>query len=156
MSNRCPECGATYHDETTCQDVYDAFLVLEFSDPAFGAVHFLTVACFMVQHGRYSDEGLRWIERQLRAHLEEQVPVEEIRRRAQREADQARRSWKVTRQPDDPPPPNIAWSMTIADVAAGCLDEHGQPEARRYRQLIHRWGTTTLKEMIDWDQRPGR
>jgi hypothetical protein len=157
MSDHCPECGAHYTNESTCQAVFDTFLVLEFTEAAFGSVHFLTVACFMIQHGRYSDEGLKWIERQLRAHLEEQVPVEEIRRRAQREADQASRRWKVNRQPDEPPPPQVAWSMTIADVAAGYLDEHGQPDAGRYCQLIRQWARTTLNEMRnDQDQQPGR
>lgn len=60
-ANTCPECGATWLEDSTCQSVFDEFLVLEYSDPAYGEVHFLTVVCFMIQHGRYSDEALVWI-----------------------------------------------------------------------------------------------
>jgi hypothetical protein len=147
MAEPCPECGAIQPDGKPCQAIFDDFLVLEFSDPAFGEVHMLTVACFMIQHERYSDEGLRWIEKQLRDHLEGNVPVERIRRQAGREADQANRSWKVTRQPGARPLPKIAWSMTIADVDTGCRDEHGEPDAARYCELIRRWAGLTLREM---------
>ena len=57
MRSTCTECGAAL-DETTCQSIFDSFLVLEFSEAAYGAVHMLTVACFMIQYRRYSDEGL--------------------------------------------------------------------------------------------------
>ena len=147
MSDHCPECGAAISAEKTCQDIFDAFLALEFTDPGFGEVHFLTVACFMIQHGRYSTEGLAWIQQQLRAHLEENVPVEHIRRKAGREANQANRTWKVTRQPGKPPLPKIAWSMTITDIESGCLDETGLPDAVRYCALIREWAHATLKEM---------
>lgn len=147
MSYTCPECGAVIAADKTCQDIFDAFLVLEFTDPAFGEVHMLTVACFMIQHGRYSDEGLAWIKEQLRAHLEANTPVEYIRRKAGREANQANRNWKVTRQPGQPPAPKIHWSMTIAEVEAGCLDETGAPDAERYGALIRDWARSTLHEM---------
>jgi hypothetical protein len=141
VTGTCPECGAVYREETTCQEIYEAFLVLEFTDAGYGAVHFLTVACFMIQHGRYSDEGMAWIAEKLRKHLEEDVPVEEIRRQASEEADQARRSWKVARPPGAPPLPKIAWSMTIADVAGKYTD------AEEYRDLIREWARVTLREM---------
>lgn len=141
MSYHCPDCGAHHPGETTCQSIFDEFLVLEFADPGYGAVHMLTVACFMIQHGRYSDPGLAWIEQQLRAYLEEGVSVQHIRRQANQQADQSKRSWKVMRQPDEPPLPKIQWSMTIADVAA---EYQG---AASYRALIIRWARTTLQEM---------
>jgi len=145
--HRCPECGATLKDGSTCQSIFDEFLVLEFTDPAYGQVHMLTVACFMVQHGRYSDPALNWIRRQLEAYLEAGVPIEQIRREAGQDASQGKRNWKVTRQPDEPPPPLVTWSMTIADVAAGYLDEHGQPSASLYCDLVRQWGRVTCQEM---------
>lgn len=141
MSKVCPECGAFLEENTTCQDIFDSLLALEYSDPSYGEVHFLTVACFMIQHGRYSDEGLRWIEQKLRAHLEDGVPVDVIRRRAAEEADQANRAWKVARSPGAAPLPKIAWSLTIADVAA-----HRQ-DAASYRDRVREWARTTLQEM---------
>jgi hypothetical protein len=125
----------------SCQAIFDSFLVLEYTVPAFGEVHMLTVACFMIQHKRYSDEAMVWIEQQLRAYLEDDRQVEEIRRQAGREVDQAKRDWKVTRQPGARPLPEVSWSMTIQDVAGGYQD------AENYRRLVKQWAKVTLDEM---------
>ena len=141
MAGTCPECGAVLSRETDCQEIFDLFLVLEFTDPAYGAVHFLTVACFMIQHGRYSDAALAWIAQMLRENLEGGVPVERIRQQANEEADQTRRTWKVVRPPDARPLPKIAWSMTITGVAARYQD------AASYCELVRQWARVTLAEM---------
>ena len=137
----CPECGADWSVGYTCQDVFDEFLILEFTDAGYGKVHFLTVACFMVQHGRYSDDGLRWIRGKLREHLEDGKPVHEIRADASGEADQSKRSWKVTRQKNEPPLPKIDWEMTITDIP-GTYNS-----AEEYCQRIEQWGRVTLRQM---------
>ena len=141
MAPPCPECGAHLHEGDSCQAIFDPFLALEFRDPAFGAVHFLSVACFMIQHGRYSDQGLIWIAGQLRAYLEEGRPIEYIRRRAAREIRSQVRSWKVSRSPEAPRQAEIPWSMTIAGVAGHYRDSGS------YCELVTRWARTTLKEM---------
>src|SRR5512138_3523416 len=91
MPNRCPECGALLADGSSCQALFESLLALEFTDPGYGQVHMLTVACFMIQHGRYSDEALTWIEKNLRAFLEEGQPAQQIRRQAQKETRQDNR-----------------------------------------------------------------
>ena len=144
MPNKCPECGAILSENTSCQSIFESFLVLEFTDPAYGEVHFLTVACFMVQHGRYSDEALIWIEGKLRDYLEKGMPAEQIRRGAAKGADQLTRTWKVVRQPGASRLPQIAWSMTIADVAA-----HAQ-DAKSYCEWVEGWARITLREMKPW------
>jgi hypothetical protein len=141
MTTTCPECGAALGEYGACQEIFDAFLMLEFSDPGYGEVHMLTVACFLIQHGRYSDAALTWIARQLRAYLEEGIPAGQIRQQAARETGQARRTWKVIRQPGARPLPKVEWSVTIADVAA-----HAQ-DAESYRDWITRWARATLREM---------
>jgi hypothetical protein len=150
MPKTCPECGARQHDKRDCQAAFDEFLAWEFSDPAFGAVHMLTVACFMIQHGRYSDNGLAWIAQKLREALEQGVSPAEIRRQVANQVGQAQRGWKVMRQPGEPPLPRIAWSMTIADVDAGCRAASGAPEPARYCHLIQQWARVTLREMAPW------
>lgn len=140
-TNQCPECGAAYQDDLTCESVFNEFLALEFTGAEYGAVHMLTVACFMIQHGRYSDEGLVWIKQRLHEALEKAIPQEQIRRQAATEIGQDRRSWKVTRRPGDPPQAKIPWSMSILDVAAQYRD------AESYRRLVRQWAATTLAEM---------
>ncbi len=142
--NTCPECGAALKGYAGCQEIFDSLLALEFSSPEHGAVHLLTVACYMIQHRRYSDEALRWIAKVLRAHLEEGVPVDYLRPGMARDADQAKRRWKVLRQPDAPPLEKIAWSVTAADVAGQTATAQG------YRAAVRRWAQSTLREMQPW------
>jgi hypothetical protein len=140
MSSICPECGARLSEGRTCQSIFDEFLILDFTDPGYGEVHMLNVACYMIQHGKYSQSGLDWIAEKLRLHLEG-TPTQKIRRMAGREVGQGQRDWKVTRRPDEPPQPRIAWSMTIADVQREVRD------AESYREQIRRWARLTLQEM---------
>jgi Family of unknown function (DUF5946) len=141
MTNICPECGAQLPGDATCQGIFENFLALEFTDPAYGAVHFLTVSCFMIQHGRYSDEGLAWIKGVLRAALEEGLSPEQIRRMAARDTGNQKRTWKVMRQEGVPPLPRINWSLTIADVDANYQDATG------YCAWIEKWARATLEQL---------
>lgn len=47
MSMDCPECGA---EEAACESRFHECLALEFQNPAYGAVHHLTVTAYMLQH----------------------------------------------------------------------------------------------------------
>ncbi len=141
MTNICSDCAAVLQNDASCQTIFDSFLVHEFTDPAYGEVHMLTVACFMIQHGRYSNEALNWIEQKIRANLQEGITAEQIREPAEKETNQSKRTWKVTRRPGDSALPKIAWSMTIADVASNYQD------ARSYNDLVKQWARITLFEM---------
>ncbi len=141
MVTICPSCGAIYRNDLTCQSLFDEFLALEFSNPRYWEVHFLTVACFMIQHGEYSQPALVWIEKQLRDFLEAGVSTEQIRGQAAQETSPTERKWHVTRRPEDPPQPKIAWSMTIQDVSSDYRD------AESYCRLVKQWARTTLLEM---------
>jgi len=141
MTSTCPECGALLPAETSCQAIFDTLLNLEYSDPEYGQVHLLIVACFMIQHGRYSDEALVWIEQTLRDYLEGGMTIAQVRHKAARETRPGRRLWKVNRSPGAAPLPRIAWSMTIADVASSVQD------ASSYRLGVEQWARLTLQEM---------
>lgn len=141
----CPECGAVWAAGQTCQALFDEFLIWEFQDPEYGAVHFLTVAAFMTQHGRYTDEAQAWIVQQLRAHLDDDQPVERIRRLSQQTTSQANRTWKVVRGPGDPPAPRRAWDMTIVEVAR--RHEEAGLEAAAYRAAVTDWARKTLRQL---------
>ena len=141
MTNFCPECGARLEVGSTCQSIFDSFLALEFSDPAYGEVHFVTVACFMIQHGRYSDAALAWIQPKLHAYLDDGLPVSELRRQAAGETNSADRDWKVLRSAQEKPLPKVAWQVTITDVAAHAAN------AADYCAWVRRWGVSTLQQM---------
>lgn len=141
----CPECGAVWPAGRSCQAAFDEFLTWEFAEAAYGEVHFLTVAVFMTQHGRYTRKAQAWITRQLRAHLIDGVPVEQIRQGAQRTAGQAQREWKVMRQPGDPPVRRLEWDMTIADVVRA--HEAAELDAAAYRAAVTEWARATLRQL---------
>ncbi len=77
--NTCVKCGAVLSQKNTCESIFNEFMALEFTDPSYGQVHFLTVASYMVQHEGYSDEMYVWVQTALRRHLEEGYPTELIR-----------------------------------------------------------------------------
>jgi uncharacterized protein DUF5946 len=141
MSDRCAECGAVLSEGSTCQSIFEDFLSLEYTNPAYGQVHFLTVACFMIQHGRYSDAALTWMQSMLRAALDEQLTAQQLRQLAAQGMDDATRTWKVNRQADELPLPHVAWSTTIADVARSMQD----PET--YCEQVKQWAQATLPQM---------
>lgn len=136
MSGKCAECGAVPSERSTCQTIFDEFLGLESTNKVYGEVLDLTVACFMIQHGRYSDLALTWMKSMLRADLDEQPG-----QGAAPGMDDATRSLKFTRQADERPLPKIAWSMTIVDVNQSIQD----PE--KYIEHVKKLAQATLKQM---------
>lgn len=141
MNNICSLCGAATDIDLTCQDIFDEFLALEFSNPAYGKVHMLTVSCFMIQHQRYSDPALQWIQQTLRNVLENGVDPSEIRLQMTSDVDQGKRDWKIERQPAERELPPIKWSITIADVY-----QH-KDNPIDYCIWVENWARATLNEM---------
>jgi hypothetical protein len=140
MEAVCPECGARLEAGETCRSTFDEFMALEMTDPEYGQVHFLTVACYMIQHNQYSDRALVWIEPKLKAFLEQNLSNQQIRAVARLDTDSGQRKWKVLRQPGDHPLPKILWSQTIMDVARRYTD----PQS--YRELVRSWGRSVLQD----------
>jgi hypothetical protein len=142
MSEFCPVCNAVWDSNLTCQDRFDEFLALEFNDPAYGKVHMLTVSCFMIQHQRYSDPALIWMQEKLKDVLENGKNASEIRLQMTSDVGQGKRDWKIERQPGERELPKIEWSITIADV----YPHKDDPVS--YCAWVERWARATLKEMI--------
>lgn len=64
----CPECSAPQGPTGSCREQWDALLALEFSEPSTFHVHFLTVACYQLQHPRtqpLSEDARRQLARAL-------------------------------------------------------------------------------------------
>ena len=96
----CPECGAP---DSACEACFNECLVKEFEDAAYGVVHHLTVAAYMLQHSsKLTREGWLHERNLLREFLVEDRPTtvsvrsrsnREMESRLSRESYGRRRSW---------------------------------------------------------------
>lgn len=143
----CPACGARWEDGQDCQSQFEALLALEFADPAYGQVHFFTVACYMIQHGRYSPQAQAWVQQKLRAVLQEGLKIDQLRTQAAAEHRPCARTAAVLRSADEPPAPRVKWRVTLADVAA----QAGSAES--YCAAVRRWAEATLEQMPGAERR---
>lgn len=141
MPLTCPECGAILPEGNTCQTLFEEFLVLDYTDPDYGAVHFLLVATFMIQHGRYSDEGLAWIQPMLKAFLDGKMTITQIRQTATYTVDSTKRHWKITRPANALPLLERTWSITLVNVTENSVD------AETYCEWVKQWASQTLREL---------
>jgi hypothetical protein len=135
MSN-CPECGAA---DRLCQTRFDEFLILEFTDAGYGAVHHLTVATFMVQHSsRMTREGWLYERDLLRQFLVEKKPPALIRKQIKDRVDSGKRTFKFKSRDGVPVIDKTTWRRTILDVRA--------EDAEVYCADINAWARATLEE----------
>ena len=132
----CPECGAP---DKLCQQRFDEFLVLEFTDPGYGAVHNLTVCTFMVQHSsKMSREGWLYERDLLREFIVEGKSPSLIRQQVKDSVDSGKRKFKFKSQDGVPVIHKSTWAKTILDVRAE------NPED--YCEDINAWAKAVLKE----------
>lgn len=125
-NNRCPECGAAWQGNLTCQDHFHQMLSWESEYPdKTRAVHHLMVLCYHLQHPHlYSPQTLEGAKQLLAAFVEEGITPTEARRRQRSVVDSGKRAWKITGTPTSygtyahP----VQWTMTAADITAGDLD----------------------------------
>jgi hypothetical protein len=91
-----------------------AIIAWEWQDPELMAQHFLTVASYNLQHpAQFTEVALVGLQQQFIEHLDNGVPVTEIRRRV---SNLAEGSVKVRKPEADRRPVLRCWPMTIADV----------------------------------------
>ena len=127
MLQKCPECGALWHEGKTCQDGFHQMLAWEAENPGLGEVHHLMVLCYHLQHPTlYSPEGVAEARRLLVEFVVHGRTPGEIRKRNRARLDSSQRNWKIKGTPAsygtyDPP---IRWTMTAADVIAGGADSY--------------------------------
>ena len=89
----CPECGAL---DSACAARFDEFLVLEFTDSGYGAVHHLTVAAYMLQYSsQLTREGWLYERELLREFLVENKPPAFIRKQNRDAVDSGKRNFKI-------------------------------------------------------------
>jgi hypothetical protein len=132
----CPECGAP---DNVCQARFDEFLVLEFTDAGYGAVHHLTVAAFMVQHSsRMTREGWQYERDLLRQFLVEKKAPALIRKQIKDTVDSGKRTFKFKSKTGVSVINKSTWTKTILDVRA--------ENAEVYCEDITAWARSVLEE----------
>lgn len=144
MPEQCAECGALLPEGRTCQEMFDVFTTLKYLNEDYLHVHFFLVSCFMIQHGRYSNEALIQVQSMLHAFLEKPMTVPQLRQMAAQRMNSQARTWKVRHSEDDPPFPKVAWSITIIDVAQN--SQEGQ-DVEQYCAQVKQWARSTLEQM---------
>jgi hypothetical protein len=134
MSPPCPQCGAVLPSGESCQDRFNLSQVIELEQPAYYAVHHLSVPCYLLQHNAYSHRG--WLEvRKLLAMFVHEGWTPQMARR-QIKANAAGKNWSLTRGEKLPGVEDIAWTATIAGIS---LDS-----AEAYCADVRRWAAQIL------------
>ena len=132
----CPECGAL---DNLCHSRFDEFLILEFNDAGYGAVHHLTVAAYMVQHSsKMTREGWLFERTLLREFLVENKPLVYIRKQNKDVVDSGKRKFKIKSRDGKPVINKPTWNKTILDVRADNADV--------YREDVTTWARSVLEE----------
>jgi hypothetical protein len=130
----CPECSAP-----DCQSRFNAFVALEFGDPAYGAVHHLTVAAYMLQHSsQLTKEGWLYERELLREFLIEQKSPALIRQQKRDVVDSGKRRFKIKSRTGQPVITKTTWTKTICDVRA--------ENAKIYCADVAEWARAALEE----------
>jgi hypothetical protein len=84
-------------------------------NPAYLAVHHLSVPCFMLQHNHYSREG--WIRvRQVLVRFPSGLTPQEAHRAYRNAIASGKRTYSFTKGPKLAGVESIGWTRTIADV----------------------------------------
>ena len=132
----CPECSAP---DNLCQTRFDEFLILEFTDAGYGAVHHLTVATYMVQHSsKLTREGWLFERDLLREFLVENKPPAFIRKQNKELVDSGKRKFKIKSRDGLPVINKTTWAKTILDVRA--------ENTEIYCEDINTWAGSVLEE----------
>ncbi|HEY7348534.1 MAG TPA: DUF5946 family protein [Ktedonobacterales bacterium] len=127
-NNQCPECGAAWRNNLTCQDHFHQMLAweAEYPDKTL-AGHHLMVLCYHLQHPHlYSPQGLEQAKQLLVAFVEQGATPDEMRRRQRGTVDSGKRAWKIKGTPTSygayarP----IQWPTTAADITAAGVDAY--------------------------------
>lgn len=132
----CPECGAA---DSLCKTRFDEFLVLEFTDAGYGAVHHLTVAAYMLQHSsKLTKEGWLYERELLREFLVENKSPVFIRKQNKDLVDNGKRKFKITSKDGLPVINKSAWTKTILDVRV--------ENSKDYCADVTSWAKSALEE----------
>lgn len=132
----CPECGAA---DGACEARFNEFLVLEFTDAGYGAVHNLTVATYMLQHSsKLTREGWLYERQLLRDFIIENKPPAFVRVQNKDKVDSGKREFKIKSKTGERIISKSTWNKTILDVRTD--------SAEVYCADVNDWAMAVLKD----------
>ena len=132
----CPECGAPRLNGLSCWEILGMLLAWEHDDAELRAEHFLTVACYNLQHpAQFSEGALAGLRAAFIEHLDHGLDIAEIRRRVGKATAGATR----VLQPEAERQPVLRqWTMTIADVYLPDQPQRAAERVRAWAAVIRR------------------
>jgi hypothetical protein len=120
----------------TCWEMLGMLLAWEYDDAELRSEHFLTVACYNLQHpAQFSDAALAGLRAAFIEHLDHGLGIAEIRRRVGKAAAGAAR---VLKPEAERQPVLRQWAMTIADVYLPDRPEGAAGRVRAWAAVIRR------------------
>lgn len=120
----CEECGAAGNE---CETRFHECLGLEFTDPADGRVHHLTVSAYMLQHSsRLTREGWLYERGLLHEFIMEGKPPAQMRLERKDAVDSGTRTFAIKSRDHQPVVLHTPWSRTILDVRSATADVYCQ------------------------------
>lgn len=139
MENSCPQCGARLAEGETCTDRFNADQLREMEQPAYYAVHHLSVPCYMLQHNAYSRVGWLMVRDLLFQFVYRGVTPGMARRQLAAQAGKPK-TFSITRGPKLPGVEDVRWTRTIADVRCDT--------AEHYVADVHEWAKSILADSV--------
>ena len=132
----CPTCGAS---DSACETRFHECLAREFEDPAYGAVHHLTVAAYMLQHSNnLTCEGWLHERELLREFLVGNKPPAFIRQQNRDLVDSGKRKFKIKSTDGKPVISKMVWTKTVMDIRMEDSDS--------YCKDVTEWAKSVLEE----------
>jgi hypothetical protein len=111
-----PSMRGVFPGAGTCQDHFNTSLLKEVEDPAYYAVHHLSVPCYTLQHNAYSRRGRIEVRKLLSRFVYDGWTPMMARRENRIQAESGRRTWSYTRGAELAGVEKVNWSFTLADV----------------------------------------
>lgn len=137
MTYTCPQCGAAFPSNETCQERFTACQLKEVEQPSYYAVHHLSVPCYMLQHNAYSLQGWPVVRDLLFQFIHRGLTPARYRQQVRLKSGCGQRTWSITRGAKLPGVEDLQWAFTIADIR---LDT-----AETYCADVRRWAESILE-----------
>ncbi len=139
----CPVCGANLVGAGSCDQLWYRTQEKEFTDAGYGAVHHLSVPCYMIQHNAYSRAGF-WQVRDLLQRFVLGLEPQVFRRQEGAKQDNKQRSFSIVKGEKLNALDGRRWSFTVSDVRL--------ENAEDYCRDVRQWAESVLVDTAELER----